>query len=124
MPSQACSDRNLTETPVSKVICFRVLVGQYLSAFLRPFSSKRVIITLCLIVSLVFIIRSKFTYKADILLHDKLPESIKHIFPRSLYGNDITVQSRKFYLKKNQNMNLKGHIETSTQDALMYVEEG
>ena len=29
-----------------------------------------------------------------------------------------------FIFKKNQNMNLKGHIETSTQDALMYVEEG
>ena len=40
-----------------------------------------------------------FTYETNILLHDKLPETLKHVFSGSLNGDNFLIQIWKIYLE-------------------------
>ena len=70
----------------------------------------------------------KFTYESDVLLNDKLPESIKHVFSGSLNGNYFLLQIFKIYLEKKEiswySLIHLYYEEMFTQDALMYLEGG
>ena len=47
----------------------------------------------------VFLKNIMFTYESNILLHDKLPETVKHVFSGSLNGDNFLIQSWEIYLE-------------------------